>query len=65
VCTRAAGVPRVRAKPSTQEIPMSDETMSDETSKQNSGPKPRGKGGVMIVVVVVVSLVLLVALNMN
>ena len=44
---------------------MSDETMSDETSKQDSGPKSRGKGGVMIVVVVVVSLVLLMALNMN
>jgi len=44
---------------------MSDETMSDETSKPSSGPKPRGKGGVMVVVLVVVSLMLLTALNMN
>jgi len=44
---------------------MSDETMSDETSKQDSAPKPRGKGGVMVIVAVVVSLVLLMVFNMK
>jgi hypothetical protein len=56
---------RARANPTTQEIAMSDETMSDETLKQDSAPKPRGKGGVMIVVAVVLSLVLLVVFNMK
>ena len=44
---------------------MSDETMSDESSNQDSTAKPRGKGGVMIVVAVVLSLVLLMVFNMK
>jgi hypothetical protein len=44
---------------------MSDETMSDENSKQDSGAKPRGKGGVMVIIAVVVSLVMLMVFNMK